>query len=208
MKQNLTVAVLLLMSGALLALAETASKSNEKPNAAADESQTRGGVMVEAYTAVFTVDSIEAGTRDVVLRRSDNSLTAYRCGSDIRNFDQIKVGDHVTATVAQEVVVVLAKDDLVPTAGTATVIVRSPKGAKPGGRLVGTRGFTAKVMSVDTEKREVTLQMIDGKNKIVEVGPDINLANVKPGDDVGVKVTRAIAIAVEEQPTAQATPQN
>ena len=205
--KNLIFAVVLFISAALLAFAESATKADEQASAPADQPKMRGGVVVEARTAVFTVDSIDASTRDVVLRRSDSSLMTYRCGPDVRNFDQIKVGDKVTATVAQEVAVVLAKGDLPSAAGTATVIVRAPKGSKPGGKIVDTVGFTAKVMSVDTKKREVTLQMVDGKSKTVEVGPDVNLANVKAGDDVGVRITHAFAIAVEEQPAAQPTPE-
>jgi hypothetical protein len=207
-RKNLTVTVVLFMCSAILALAGSASKSNEKANAAAGEGLQRGGVAVDAVTAVFTVDSIDASTRDVVLRRADNSVTTYRCGPDVRNFDQIKVGDKVTATVAQEVAVVLVKGEVPPAVGAATVIVRAPKGAKPGGKVVGTVGFTAKVMKVDAEKREVTLQMADGQSKTVEVGPDINLANVKAGDDVGVRVTRAIAIAVEEPKASESAPKN
>jgi hypothetical protein len=33
----------------------------------------------------------------------------------------------------------------------------------------------------------------------VDVGPDINLANISPGDHVGVRATRAFAITVKEQ---------
>ena len=44
--------------------------------------------------------------------------------------------------------------------------------------------------------REVTLQMVDGKTQTVKVGPGIKLSRVRPGDDVGVRVTRAFAIAV------------
>jgi hypothetical protein len=206
--KNLMFAVVLFMTAARLALAESATKSDEQANAAADQPKMRGGLVVEAATAVFTVESIDGSTRDVVLRRSDSSLMTYRCGPDVRNFDQIKVGDKVTATVAAELALVLVKGgEVPPAAGTASVIIRSKKGDKPGGKIVDTIGFTAKVTKVDHEKREVKLEMADGKSRTVKVGPDIKLADVKPGDDVGVRVTRALAIAVEEQPAAQPTPQ-
>jgi len=69
---------------------------------------------------------------------------------------------------------------------------------------VDTVAFTAKVVSVDAMGREVTLQMPTGPNKTVKVGPDINLANVNPGDDVGVRLTRAIAISVKTPGVAPA----
>jgi hypothetical protein len=89
----------------------------------------------------------------------------------------------------------------VPTGeGTSSAIVRAPLGGKPGGRVVDTVGFIAKVVSVDTANRQVTLRTADGTNQTVKVGPDINLANVNPGDDVGVRMTRAIAISVTAAP--------
>jgi preprotein translocase subunit YajC len=73
-------------------------------------------------------------------------------------------------------------------------------GDKPGAQIVDTTGFIAKIVSVDALNRVVTLQMADGTNRTIKVGPDINLVNVNPGDNVGVRVTRAIAIAVTAAP--------
>jgi len=151
-----------------------------------------------------TVQSINAADRTVVLQRPDGSVTTYECSPEVRNFDQIKVGDQVTATAAEELALALIKGGVPPAAGTASAIVRSPLGAKPGGKIVDTVAFTAKVMSVNAMGREVTLQMPDGQNKTVKVGPDINLANVNPGDDVGVRLTRALAISVKEPKAAPA----
>ena len=156
----------------------------------------RGGVVIDAATAIATVQSVDARTRIVVLRRPDGSLINYECGPEVLNFDQIKVGDQVTAQVADAVAIVLVKGGVPPSAGTATVIVRAPLGAKPGGKIVDTVGFTAKVVSVDKLNREVTLRMVDGSTQTVKVGPDIKLSHVKPGNDVGVRLTRAFMIAV------------
>ena len=72
--------------------------------------------------------------------------------------------------------------------------------------MVDTVGFTAKVMSVDKLNREVTLQMADGKTQTVKVGPDIKLSHIKPGNDVGVRLTRAFMIAVTTPEHAPVAP--
>jgi hypothetical protein len=165
----------------------------------------RGRVVLDAMTATATVQSVNPADRTVVLQHPDGSLTTYECGSEVRNFDQIKVGDQVTATVAESLALGLMKGGGIPIgAGTSSAIVRAPLGAKPGGKIVDTVGFTAKVMSVDAQNRKVTLQTVDGQTQTVKVGPDINLANVNPGDDVGVRVTRAFAIAVTPPAAAPA----
>jgi hypothetical protein len=75
-------------------------------------------------------------------------------------------------------------------------LVRAASGEKPGGKIVDTTGFTAKVRNVDKLNREVTLQMVDGSTQTVKVGLDIKLSKIKPGTDVGVRLTRAFMIAV------------
>ncbi len=152
--------------------------------------------MVNAVTATATVDSINAAERKVVLRREDGSLTTYACGPEVRNFDQIAVGDKVSVTLAEELAIALVKGGLPTAAGQSTAVVRAPVGEKPGGKIVETVGYTAKVVEIDLAQRVVTLQMPDGKNKKVKVGPDIKLDDVKAGDDVGVRLTQAMIITV------------
>ena len=66
------------------------------------------------------------------------------------------------------------------------------------GVVAETAEVTARVVSVDPMSRRVTLQFVDGSTKTVRVNPDINLANVAPGDAVTVRITEALAIAVEK----------
>lgn len=198
--KTLKLAALLVVPAALLACAgcsSTPTSQTETMNAVSMPEGVRGGVVLDAVTSTATVQSINPADRSVVLLHPDGSLTTYECGQEVRNFDQIKVGDHVTATVAESVALGLMKGGSVPIgAGTSSAMVRAPLGAKPGGKIVDTVGFTAKVMSVDVQNRKITLQTVDGQAQTVKVGPDIKLANIKPGDDVGVRVTRAFAISV------------
>jgi hypothetical protein len=191
-RQLLKLAGLVLIPAALLAFTSCSSapKSQSGPQA------MRGRAVIDTATAIATVQSVDASTRTVVLKRPDGSLMNYVCGPEVLNFDQIKVGDQVTAQVANAVAIVLVKGGVPPAAGTASVIVRAPLGAKPGGKVVDTVGFTAKVMSVDKLNREVALRMVDGSTQTVQVGPDINLSKVKAGNDVGVRLTQAFMVAV------------
>jgi len=207
-KQILKSTVWPLLPAVLLAVTSCSSTPKE-PAAPADNGMAsptidRGGIVLNAVTLTATVQSIDAANRSLVLQRPDGSVTTYECSPEVRNFDQIKVGDQVTATAAEALAIVLVKGGIPPAAGTASAIVRSPLGAKPGGRIVDTVAFTAKVTNVSPMSREVTLETPDGRSQTVKVGPDINLANVNPGDDVGVRLTRAIAITVTEPDAAPA----
>ncbi len=190
MKMNLTklASTLLIAAAPLLMTSCSTSSSQDEPIA--------GAMALDAIQGTATVQSIDATDRTVVLAFPDGSTSTYKCGPEVRNFAQIKVGDQVTATVAESVAIVLMKGGMPPAAGTASVMVRSPLGDKPSGHMVDTIAATATVVSVDTAKRQVTLAMPDGKNKTVKVSSDVDLTGVKAGDVVGVKITQAFAIAV------------
>jgi hypothetical protein len=191
----LKFAAMIMAPTAMLALASCSSTSGT------DSDGSRARVMLDSSTSTATVQSVNPADRTVVLLHPDGSSSTYKCGPDVRNFDQIKVGDHVTATVAESLAIGLMKGGGMPTGmGSSSATIRSPLGDKPGARMVDTVGFIAKVVGIDALNRQVTLQMPDGTNRTVKVGPDINLINVSPGDDVGVRVTRAVAIAVTAAP--------
>ena len=210
-KQILNLTAMLLLPVALLALAGCSTTPKDQTavatgNAAGNPAAIRGGVVIDVVTGTATVQSVNASDRTVVLLHLDGSTSTYECGPEVRNFDQIKAGDQVTATVGEELALVLVPGGSVPpSAGQASALVRAPLGAKPGGKLVDTVAFSAKVTAVNAMNREVTLQTVDGLSKTVKVGPDINLAKVHPGDDVGVRLTRAFAISVEA-PVSGAAP--
>ena len=119
---------MLLIPAALLAF--TSCSSTPKPQTAAQEAM-RGGAVIDVVSAIATVQSVNASNRTVVLQRPDGSLVTYECGPEVLNFDQIQVGDQVTAQVADAVAIVLVKGGVPPSAGTASVIVRAPLGEKP-----------------------------------------------------------------------------
>jgi hypothetical protein len=160
------------------------------------EEPVEGTVTLHTITGVETVQAINPEDRTVVLLHGDGSTSVYKCGPDVRNFNQIKVGDQVTATVAESVALVLTRDGMPPAAGTASVMVRAPLGDKPAARMVDTTAFTAKVVGIDATNRTVTLETPSGPNQTIEAGPGVDLAAVSIGDTVGVKITKAIAIAV------------
>lgn len=205
MKRNiLKLAAMMVIPAALLAF--TSCSSTPKPQTAAPEAM-QGGVVIDEVSAIATVHSVNAGDHNVVLERPDGSLVTYECSPEALNSDQIKVGNQIKAQVVDAVAIALAKGGEPPSAGAIAFSIRTPSGVKPSGRMVDTVAFTAKVVSVDEGNREVTLQTVDGRKQTVNVGPDIKLAKVKPGNDVGVRVTRAFMLAVtapEGAPTAAA----
>ena len=152
----------------------------------------------EIVTATATVEAVDSAKRTVTLKGSGGKTRTIHLGKEAVNFDQIKVGDQVRATVAQEVAVSVRKAGGPPGADASRVVALAPKGTKPGMVIADTAEVTAQVKSVDAEKGTFTLSEPDGGSKTVKAGPDVKLSELKAGDDVTARITRAMAIVVEK----------
>jgi hypothetical protein len=180
----------LFVNGAMAAGEEAKAKAKaEKP----------GGVVVEAVSKTFTVDAIDAGKRTVTLKSADGQKQTYKLGPEVRNFDQIKVGDTVKATYLESVAIFVRKSNEKPDAGQVQTVQVAPKGAKPGVIATETTEVTAKVEAIDYKKRTVTLKGPEGNVRTFSVDKSVKkFDNVKVGDEVVLRVTEAMAIAVEK----------
>ncbi|HSZ59500.1 MAG TPA: hypothetical protein VK797_27900 [Tepidisphaeraceae bacterium] len=158
-----------------------------------------GATVTELYTATATVSDIDRSTRSVTLAAPDGKKTTFKAGDDVRNFDQIAVGDHVTAQVWEVLAVHLVRkgNPSASDADAAVVAARAPKGAKPGGFVVASTEEFATVIAVDPESRWGTLKFPDGKWRSLQAGENVDLTNVKPGDKVSIRHTEGAAISVE-----------
>jgi predicted RNA-binding protein with EMAP domain len=59
---------------------------------------------------------------------------------------------------------------------------------------VSTEQVTVTVTSVNVGGREVTLQLPDGTSKTVKVGDKVDLAKVRPCDNVTAQVSEGLAL--------------
>jgi len=168
---------------------KAAKKAGPKPAAA----------MVDVVTITAAVESVDAANRMVTLKMPDGVSRAIKVGPEVKNFDQIKVGDNVKATFYESVAVVVAKAGEKPAASQVQTVQVAPKGEKPGAIAVDTKEITATVEKIDYKKRTVSLKGPQGNVMTFTVDKSAkNFKNIKKGDDVYLRVTNAVAIAVEE----------
>ncbi len=163
-------------------------------NKPADETVTKA--ETDGVTTTARVEAIDSATRDVTLRWEDGVVTTYKCGPEVRNFAQIRVGDTVHAMVADSVAVSVGPSQGEPVAGTVTDVSRTRLGEKPGMVVTSTALLTARVLAVDSVFRTVTVRGPAGKERVIRVKPDVNLGNVTVGNDVTLTVTETVAIWV------------
>jgi translation elongation factor P/translation initiation factor 5A len=150
----------------------------------------------DSVTESATVESIDLSTRTVVLKGADGKTASVVVPESIANLEKLSVGDTVTTTYAVAIAAQIMKpgDEPAPAAVSA---------AKQGnGQIVGANQVSAllKVNAVDLAKNTVTLTGPKGNTETVEVKrPELQekLKTLKPGDEVQITYTEAIAIKVE-----------
>lgn len=172
---------------AQLAPAPAAPAAEDKP----------GGIEGELVVVTAKVKAIDKKHRVVTLKYPDGKQAKVKCGPEVRNFAQIRVGDDVTAEFLETIELFVTAPEDKPEPGGATVVERAPKGAKPGMATVETVEVAATVKAIDYDSRMVTLERSDGKLLKVKAGPEIKRLNeVKTGDAVVARYTEAMSITV------------
>jgi Cu/Ag efflux protein CusF len=153
-----------------------------------------GGTEEDTFTATTTVTAIDPAKREITLTGEENRQITFICGPEIKNFDQLKVGDKVTAEITEKLAVFVRSDEADPTVTHIAALATAPKGAKPGVMVGQTTEITAKVKSIDTDARKATLEFFGGETRTVNVRSDVDLSKYKVGDTVVIRLTEAISI--------------
>jgi hypothetical protein len=160
-----------------------------------------GGEIVTASTSTTaTVVSVDRAKRLIVLKRADGTSVTYHAAPGAVGFDDLKAGDEVKVSLAEELAVFLGRKSVPASAAADTVKlhVKVPNRTEAVAAEVGVLVFTAKVAAINDWDDSVTLQLPDGLAKTIKVSEAVNLADVSVGDNVSVQSTEAAVILLEK----------
>ena len=156
-------------------------------------------VTSDIVTERATVLAVNRPERMVVLRGEDGGTLGLILDERVRNFDQIQVGDVVTAQYQEATAIFVRPATGAPTADSTGTLQRAPLGERPSAVATRTNEITATVESIDYPSRIVTVRGPRGNTRTFKVGPEVkNLDGVRKGDEVVVRHTEAVAVAVTE----------
>jgi hypothetical protein len=153
--------------------------------------------IASTVTVSASVTAIDKATRQVTLKGPQGKLNTVTAGADVRNFDQIKVGDTVTVRYVEALTLTLKKDGKELRSMTETpAAVRAPAGERPAGAVGKQVEVTANVIALDAKTQTVTLQ---GPKQTVDLRvPDAGQFKlIKVGDQIQATFVEAVALAVE-----------
>ncbi len=155
-----------------------------------------GGVVVEVVKWSGTVKAVDPQKKTVTIEGPGGKVATLNA-KNARNLDQVKVGDTVNVEFTEELALFVRKADAPPSAMEAQAVELAPKGQKPGGLVADTIQITANVDAIDAKTRTITLKGPEGNVRTFKVDKSVkNFAQIKKGDQVVLRYTEALAIAV------------
>jgi len=185
-------AVLVLGAGAFA----TAHAQTEPARKAVDLADVKGAGTV--VSVVGEVTAVDLANRVVTLKGPKGNISEMLVHDQVRNLDQVKVGDRVRLTYRVGVALALLKGgDGIREKVESQGAVRAAPGAEPGGAAVKTTTVVANVEAVNAKKKVVTLKGPEGKVVDVRVNDPQVMKDVKVGDQVVAKVTESVAVRVQ-----------
>lgn len=191
-----------LVGAILAATAPLASRAQTPPPPkVTDLVATAPGKAVAASSAEMTatVVAVDPAKRSVSLKRANGNVSTIDVGDEVKNFDQIKVGDTVRAKYTMALGLELKKGPVTQGPPTEEQAITPPPaaGMKPGGAAGRKVTAIADVTAVDASKHLVTLRGPRGNEVDLEVQDPEQLKNIHKGDHVQVTYVEALAISVE-----------
>jgi hypothetical protein len=191
---------LVLVPAFVLATLGIAASAQQPAAGAKVESEPGKVASTRTVTATAEIVGMDYQTRTVTLRGSKGAVFDVVAGDEVKNFDQLRLGDRVVAKYQQAFSAEVQKTGpAVRERIETTTPTRSQPGETPS---VGkTRQVTvlATVVAVDPPKRTMTIR---GPRNTVTIHVDnpMHFNVVKPGDQIAVTYTEALALSLEPAP--------
>jgi hypothetical protein len=158
-------------------------------------------VVVAAAEVVATVVAIDKATRTVTLKGPQRTVDVV-AGDEVRNFDQIRLGDRVAVKYQEALTLELKKTRTTGAPTETEVAVRSKPGERPGGSVKREITILADVVAVDPKKSIISLKGPRGNVVDLKVQNPDHFKVVKKGDQVEAVYSEAIAVAVTPAPAS------
>jgi len=153
-------------------------------------------VAVNAVDVTAVVTSIDKASRVVTLKGPQGRSVDVVAGSEVKNFDQIHVGDRVKVQYREALSLELRK----VRSNAAPTVTAMAGAAKPGESPAGVVGqeitALADVVAVDPKKSIISLKGPRGNVIDLKVRNPDQFKVVKKGDQVEVVYSQAVALSV------------
>jgi hypothetical protein len=193
------ISVVALAVAAAFPLAAAAQQQQKVPTVAGAITTEPGkGRAVAVVEASAIVTAVNKATREVTLKGPKGQLETVQAGEEVRNFDQIKVGDTIKVKYVEALTVELKKGGKAVVGRTDTgALDRSQPGQKPGGVARREVKVVANVVAVDEATMRVSVKNDKGEVFDLNLRDPAQVKLVKVGDQVEATYNEALALSME-----------
>jgi hypothetical protein len=153
----------------------------------------------QTSTMQAVVEEIDYEARVVTVRKTDGSTVTFTPSPDVKNLEEVSIGDILHVEYSQSVRITVADvDGVEPGAGELSAITRTEEGEMPAMAAVDATVIIATVVGIDLETNTYKLEGPDGMvNEYVAMNPE-NLKLAAVGDIVVIEITESVMAAVEK----------
>ncbi len=193
----------------LLSVTATAIAAEEKSSAMV-EKMTENAAMPpevavsETLTTTAQVQAVDLQNRQLTLKNQEGEIFTVDVPPEVRRLAEIKAGDLIVTEYRQALAVGFSKADSggIRSRRESVNVERAGKDQPPGGVVRKNVTIVANVIAIDRAKRRVTLKGAE-RAVVVTAAEDINLDDLKVGDEILAEYLQELAINVEPaSPTA------
>jgi hypothetical protein len=159
------------------------------------QTQERTPISVtEAVTVRATIVAIDKDNRIVTLKGPKGNLVELKADESVRRFNELKVGDIISATYSESIAVQLRRPGE-PAPEKERVVVRPQSG--PGASVENVMTRTVTVEEIDRTASTVTVKDSEGNLRSYRVRDPKRLEGVTVGDKVDIYYTTALLLKVD-----------
>ena len=191
------VSILVLALAALAGGAAQAQQPAGATGGAVMASEPGKVSLADTVQVTASVQAVDKAKRLVTLKVPDGRVVVIEAGPDVKNFDQIKVGDTVKARYVEALTLELKKGGGKARDRTETEVgAAAAPGERPGAGAARKVAVVADVIGVDAAKQSIRLR---GPNRTIDlkVRDPEQFKLVKVGDQVEATFVEALAVSVE-----------
>jgi len=202
---------LLIASAAALVLAAAVGVAQEtpQPNGPLEMKSTGTPGKVAASRSLkvtATVKALDLASREITLEEAHGKTERFKVGPEVRNLDQVKVGDKVLVKYVQGLMMQMQAPGEAPMDPAAAVTAgRAAQGETPAAGVAAAVRATVTITAIDMKNRMVVFEGPQGNLYQVKAGPEVHLEKAKVGDKLVATYTEGLAITVEPAKKAKAS---
>ena len=163
------------------------------------QTQTPAPSATMSASAVLTttIVAIDQSNRILTLQDTKGNVQSVQVGTDVKRFNELKVGETVTFTYSVAVATSIVEAGTIAPAAKSSPTVTRFTGEKPGGQISQTVSTTVTIKSIDPTTPAVTVLTQDGRTVSLKVQDKNTLTGLKVGDVVQITYTQTLTITVK-----------